>query len=205
MYKILRQIVKNIIDNLIVLECRFVRQEVHIKKRVLIFRKDVLGDFVIFLPTIKYYREHYKDYEISLVVNSISMDLVPLFSFIDDIIVFNQKKFRTNFWYRRSFINTLARKGFDVAIYPVYSREKIGDLIMKATRAPRVLDFKTITVPEGLNELDKNMVFVSKVVGKSCEALFPTVDTLLLDEINWSPKNMWCLFQDLEQHTKCGS
>lgn len=181
----LRQIVKNIIDSLIVFECKFVKQDTHAKKRVLIFRKDVLGDFVIFLPTLKYYREYYKDYDISLVVSSMSLELVPLFSFIDDIIIFDQKKFRTNFWYRRSFIKNLARKGFDVAIYPVYSSEKIGDLILKATRAPKVLDFKTIIVPESLNELDRNMAFVSKVVGKPCLALFPTVDVALLGRMDF--------------------
>ncbi|MEK7568564.1 MAG: glycosyltransferase family 9 protein [Patescibacteria group bacterium] len=169
-------------DNLIALECRFVRQEIHKKRRVLIFRKDVLGDFVIFIPTLKYYREYYKDYDISLVVNSVCAELTPLFPFIDDVIIFDQKKFRTNFWHRRAFIKNLAQKGFDVAIYPVYTSEKIGDIIMKDTRAPKVLDFKTIAIPDSLNELDKNMAFVSNVVGKPCEALFPTIDVSLLDK-----------------------
>lgn len=175
-----RLIIKNIVDNLIALECSFVKQETHAKKRVLIFRKDVLGDFIIFLPTLKYYRECYKDYEISLVVSSMSLELSSLFHYMDDIIPFNQKKFRTNFWYRRAFIKNLSRKGFDVAIYPVYSSEKIGDLIMKATRTPKVLDFKTISIQENLNELERNMAFVSKVVGKPCPALFPTIDVAIL-------------------------
>ena len=177
----LRQIVKNIVDNLIALECQFIKQETHTKKRVLIFRKDVLGDFIIFLPTLKYYREYYKDYEISLVVSSMSLELASLFSCIDDIIIFDQKRFRTNFLYRRAFIKNLAKKGFNIAIYPVYSSEKIGDIIMRAARAPKVLDFKTILIPEDLNELDKNAAFVSKVVGRSCTVLFPTIDVSLLD------------------------
>lgn len=182
----LRKIIKNIIDTLIVFECLFIKQELHTKKRVLIFRKDALGDFVIFLPTLPYYREYYKDYDISLVVSNLSIEeLKPLFSFIDDIIIFNQKKFRTNFWYRRFFIRSLVKKGFDIAIYPVYSSEKIGDIIMKATRANKILDFKTITVANDLNELDKNMEFVSKVVGKHCDAQFPTINVSLLDKKNF--------------------
>lgn len=177
-----RLIIKNIVDNLIALECSFVKQETHAKKRVLIFRKDVLGDFIIFLPTLKYYREYYKDYEISLVVSSMSLELSSLFPYMDDIVPFNQKKFRTNLWYRRAFIKNLSRKGFDVAIYPVYSSEKIGDLIMKATRAPKVLNFKTISIQENLNELERNMAFVSAVAGKKCVASFPTVDVSLLDK-----------------------
>lgn len=178
----IRQIIKNIIDTLIVSECLFIKQDTHSKKRVLIFRKDVLGDFIIFLPTLPYYRECYKDYDISLVISNMSAGFSPLFSFIDDIIIFDQKKFRTNFWYRRSFIKNLVKKGFDIAIYPVYSSEKIGDTIMKATRAQKILDFKTITISNDLNELDRNMAFVSKVVGKTCTALFPTIDVSLLDK-----------------------
>lgn len=181
----LRQITKNIIDNLIAFECQFVKQETHAKKRVLIFRKDVLGDFIIFLPTLKYYREYYKDYDISLVVSNMSLELTTLFSFVDDVIPFDQKKFRRNLWYRRAFIKSLAQKGFDVAVYPVYSSEKIGDLIMKATRAPKVLDFKTILIPKDLNELERNMSFISKVVEKPCHASFPTIDVALLNRKNF--------------------
>lgn len=177
-----RLILKNIVDKLIALECLFVRQENHAKKRVLIFRKDVLGDFIIFLPTLKHYREYYKDYEISLVVPSMALGLIPLLSFIDDIIIFDQKKFRTNFWYRRAFIKNLARKGFDVAIYPVYSSEKIGDIIMEATRAPDVFSFSNVHVEDGLNELDKNMSFVSKIVGEKCQADFPTINVSRLSK-----------------------
>ena len=52
---------------------------------------------------------------------------------------------------------------------------------MKATKAKSILDFKNILVEEGLNEMDKNMSFVSKVVGKKCEAIFPTIDAELLE------------------------
>lgn len=176
----LRKIIKNIVDYGILLESLFVKQEVHSKKRVLLFRKDVLGDFVIFLPTLNYYREFYKDYEISLVVSDMCIGLAPLFNYMDDVIVFNQKKFRTSFWYRRSFIRGLAKKGFDIAIYPVYSSETIGDLMMKATRAREILDFKTVSIDPILNELDKNMAFVSKVTRKTCIAKFPTINTSIL-------------------------
>jgi ADP-heptose:LPS heptosyltransferase len=178
----IRNIIKTIVDHLILLECLFfTRQSKHSKKRVLLFRKDVLGDFVIFLPTLKYYREYYKDYEITLVVSDMCIGYKPLFTFIDDVIEFNQKKFRSSFWYRRSFIKNLAKQGFDIAIYPVYSSEPVGDLIMKATKAPTVLDFKKVIVDEHLNEMDRNMSFVSEVTKKKCEATYPTIDISKLD------------------------
>ncbi len=189
-----KNIIKKIIDFWIEFECLFVHQEKHNKKRVLLFRKDVLGDFIIFIPTLAPYREYYKDYEISLVVSSMSLGLSPAFPFIDKIIAFDQKKFRTNFWYRRNFIKNLVRKGFDVAIYPVWSREPIGDLIIKSTRANEKITFETtykyndyiynkiIYIPDDLNEIDRNMAFVSKVTGKPQRVSFPTINSDLFNK-----------------------
>jgi ADP-heptose:LPS heptosyltransferase len=191
----IRSFIKRTMDFWIELECRFVRPPKADKKKVLLLRKDVLGDFIIFIPTLALYREYYKDYELSLVVSNMSQGLSPVFSFVDKIITFDQKRFRTNFWYRRSFIKALAKGGFNIVIYPVWSREPIGDLMVKVTKAAEKITFKTcddkndsiyskiIEIPASLNEIDRNMAFVSRIIGKKYEAVFPTIDIKLLNSV----------------------
>ncbi len=181
-------------DSIIAFECKFVRPEKHAKKRVLILRKDVLGDFIVFSPAMPYYREFYKDYELSMVLNTMARGLAPLFHYVDNIISYDGKKFRTSFLYRRAFMKNLAKKDFDVVVHPVYSRETIGDLMVRVTRAKETIAFKAtydhndkqytkiIKVPENIDEVSRNMAFVSAVVGKKCEAHFPTIDINLLDK-----------------------
>lgn len=91
-------------------------------------------------------------------------------------------------------MKNLAKKGFDVVVHPVYSRETIGDLMVKITRAKETIAFKTtydyndkqytkiIEVPADLDEVSRNMAFVSAIVGKKCEAHFPTIDVNLLEK-----------------------
>ena len=191
-----RQLLKNIMDGYIAFECRFVKVIKHDDKRVLIFRKDVLGDFILFLPTIKLYRDYYRDSRISLVVNTLVTDLIPNFSYIDDLIIFDQKKFRTNFWYRRNFMHNLKRQGFDIAIYPVYSREPIGDLLINITEAKEKISFKNepskrdstytrlIESDPLLNEIERNMAFAREVTNLKTRLAFPTIDVKLLPQEN---------------------
>ncbi len=198
----IRQIIKKVMDSYIAFECKLViKSELHQKKRLLLMRKDALGDFIIFSPTLKLYREYYGDYEINLVINPLAADLIPALPFIDNYIVYNQKKFRTNFWYRRTFMHDLKKKGFDIAIYPVYSREPIGDLFIKITEAKEKITFKNnstsrdivytslIEIDPSLNEIERNMAFARKVTGLEKKLTFPTIDINLLAKSDIDLKN----------------
>lgn len=203
---IARSIFKGIMDTYISIECwilRFTRglpqNPFHTsntrKKKVLILRKDVIGDFILFIPTLKYYREFYKDMEVSLVVNTVAMELLSQFSFIDVIIPYDGKKFRSNFFYRRKFMHNLARQGFDIVVHAVYSREYIGDRMVRVTGAEETITFRSdrgsmktdndylriINVPEKLNEPERNMYFAREVTGLDCALRFPTLDIQKFD------------------------
>ncbi len=190
----LRSLFKHLVDSLISLECRyFTRRERSTEQRLLIFRKDGMGDFIIFYPFLKYYRAHFKDYRISFVLPTVARDLKPLLTMVDEVIEFDAKQFSGNFWYRRAFIKNLVRQNFAVAIYPVFSREPMGDLIIKLTGAPVRIGFAknskdrkfytdTFALPEdGRPEIDRDAAFTEHVIGRTPPVTFPTIDPSLFD------------------------
>jgi|APGre2960657423_1045063.scaffolds.fasta_scaffold07033_4 heptosyltransferase-1 len=179
---LLRLIIRTIVDLSITFESLFICPEKHPnERRILILRKDGLGDCLIFYPTLKAYREFYKDAQITLVFPSIFKSLEPLLSNMDHVIWFDHAAFRSDFKYRRSFMHNLKRRGYDIAIYPVYSQEYIGNKMMKVTRAEKVFTFdkvKTLNV----SELSRNINFAEYITGKKINVNFPTISTESLPE-----------------------
>ncbi len=197
MKQILRNSIKAIMDTYISFECTCIRLFISPQKeKILILRKDVIGDFILFIPTLKHYREYYTGKELHLVVNTVALELKSQFSFIDNIIPYDGKKFRTNFWYRRSFFHRLAKEGYTTVIHAVYSREYIGDRMVRATGAKDTITFKAelgdmytdsqytriIDTPKELTEPERNMYFVSRVIGKEVHVIYPNLDIELFDD-----------------------
>lgn len=199
----LRTIFKKIIDNIIFLESLFLRREKHIQKRVLILRKDTLGDYILFYPTLSSYRRKYSDAEITLVISSLFRDLEPLLSSFEHVIWFDAKKFSSSFLYRRKFLLDLSRKGFDIAIQPTFSREPMGDFMIVVTgaqerigvdgdctastedekRRNNTIYTRLVTIPNSiLTELDKNIAIAEKITGEHIHVVFPTIDYALFQE-----------------------
>ena len=56
---------------------------------ILIIRDDRLGDLILTLPIINKLKENFPNSRITVVISSVSRDLVSHFKFIDDFIVFD--------------------------------------------------------------------------------------------------------------------
>lgn len=191
----IRQLLKRIIDTLIKLESFFVRQDNTDSKKLLILRKDTLGDYVIFYPTLKYYRQLYPQHEITLIVSKIAESLIPKFKkSIDNFILFDSRQFSSNFFYRRNFLLNLKKNNFSTAIYPVYSREKMGDFMVWLTNAKEKIGSssnnkkadkiytKLINVPDQIKtEFEIDQYFI-KELGADVQVTFPTIE--LTDQEN---------------------
>lgn len=157
-------------------------------------RKDGLGDCIIFYPLLKYYREHFKDAELTLIFPTYFKSLLPLLQDMDQVIWFDHGEFSSSFTYRRTFLLNLKKRGYDVAIYPVYTREPIGDFMMKFTQAKEVIGFKNdgrtqsfytrlISIsPNLLNELERNEFFTHEITGNTVQVEFPSIDVTVLPQ-----------------------
>lgn len=185
MKKYLKNLARDAIDHIILAESVFHHKEKHAKQRVLILRKDGLGDCILFLPFLQVLREHYRDAEITLVFPDYCQSLAPLLRSMDTVVWFSHRKFARDFFYRRSFLLKLKRAGFDVAIYPVFTRETAGDRMMRIAGAAETIGFaqpgerlynRPVQAPQHLAlELERNAYLVKEITGREVSVTFPTI------------------------------
>ena len=197
-----KEALKSIVDSVILAEALFVRprkKPADEKRKVLILRKDGLGDCIVFYPTLKAYRRYYKDADITLVFPKYFESLAPIVGkdLADRVIWFDHKAFSSDLLYRRGFLLDLYRQGYDVALYPVFSRESIGDKMMRMTRAKERIGFdgdpsvqgetaklkgdrsytRLISPPPAIRlEIERDRYFAEKVTGTRCDIGFPAFD-----------------------------
>ncbi|MBN1396969.1 MAG: glycosyltransferase family 9 protein [Bacteroidetes bacterium] len=113
------------------------------RKGVLIIRTDLIGDFILFSPALKYLRKKYDGMNISLVVQNVAGGIAEENTYIDDIIILNKKKYRLNMIYRILFLWKIRKRRFRIAINAVYSRDIISDEIALWTNAEEKIGWDT--------------------------------------------------------------
>lgn len=110
-------------------------------KRIFIIRTDAIGDFILFLPSLRYIRIKYPEYFIMLVLQDRVSELAANSPYIDEVIPFNQLKYRRNLIYKMKFLFRLRKKSYEVCLNPQFSREHIGNEICLWIRAQEKIAF----------------------------------------------------------------
>jgi ADP-heptose:LPS heptosyltransferase len=103
---------------------------------VLVIRGDGgIGDFVLFLPSLRELRRHYAGSKFTLLVGSESAAIASSFTDVDEVIPFEVRRYRLDLAYRIRLIQQLRRRQFDVALNPIYSREPLTDELLYCSGA----------------------------------------------------------------------
>ncbi|MBU1863541.1 MAG: hypothetical protein KKH94_07770 [Candidatus Omnitrophica bacterium] len=157
-------------------------------RKILIVRPDSIGDYILFSGFLKYIREAYRDYFISILLQEHVAELARDCPYIDEITPFNRQKFITERVYTQEVMRNLRSKKYSVVLYPVYSRDVVGDFITLECGAPVAITFKgdnsnmnqsmrlqnnkyytrCIRVRKDiLNEFERNKIFAKTLVKKS--------------------------------------
>jgi ADP-heptose:LPS heptosyltransferase len=105
------------------------------KNSVLLVRLDLIGDFVIWLDAAKEFKSIYPNKNIMLYANSTWASLAEKLSHWDQVISVDVSRLRVDPLYRLSLLVQTHWRGFGIAIQPTYSREYVGDLVIRATQA----------------------------------------------------------------------
>lgn len=105
------------------------------KNSVLLVRLDLIGDFIIWLDAAKEFKKLYPNKRIVLYAHSSWAPLAEQLSYWDQVIAIDVPRLRSDDLYRLGFLIKTHRCGFAIAIQPTYSREYVGDLVVRATRA----------------------------------------------------------------------
>lgn len=101
-----------------------------LRPKVLIVKTDGIGDFVIFSGSLPYYRKLYPNAHIAIIVRQYVAELAQACPYIDEVIVNHTQPMVDDQNYAAEFINRIRAAKFDVAICPIYSRDKVSDIIM---------------------------------------------------------------------------
>jgi ADP-heptose:LPS heptosyltransferase len=102
---------------------------------VLLVRLDLIGDFVIWLDAAKEFKNIYPNKRIVLYANSTWAALAEKLSYWDQVIAVDVPRLREDCLYRLGILIQSHWRRFDIAIQPTYSREYVGDLLIRATQA----------------------------------------------------------------------
>lgn len=155
-------------------------------------RLDHIGDFLLWAPTAKYYRESFPDHHITLIGNKKWSDLSSFLPFWDDFIaVEGSDLYQTdiNNWY------------FDIVLNTQYSRTRESDYLIKSLKAKQ----KIAALSAGPNyardqfehsnkiysslfsvdnsfkhELQRNFEILNSFTGKKWEATFEGISCIKL-------------------------
>ncbi len=102
---------------------------------VLLIRLDLLGDFVIWLDAAKEFRKIFPNSKITLYANNAWLDLARDLPYWDEVVGTDVPRLRSDSVYRLSTLLKIRRRGFGAAFQSTYSREYIGDLLVRASGA----------------------------------------------------------------------
>lgn len=159
---------------------------------VLVIKLEVLGDFIMFLPSLKYYREYFKGQKITLLVDSpLNKKIAEKYlteGLIDSVLLLDSRSFIKNPLSRIIFGKKLYRLNFKTAIYSNYYRRFLGDFLIDITGAEEKIGFngfgfekysdkrmldvytKTVSIPHEIKtEFERYKHFVETITNKKID------------------------------------
>ncbi len=108
---------------------------------LLLVRIDLIGDFILWLDSARAYKTLYPEYKITLAVNSACMELARTLPYWDEVISIDVSRLRSNELYRLAVLTKVRIARFSVALQPTYSREWVGDMMIRATAAKQRIGY----------------------------------------------------------------
>ncbi|MBN2590858.1 MAG: glycosyltransferase [Sedimentisphaerales bacterium] len=140
-------------------------RQIQPKQKILIVRPDAIGDYIIFSSSLKYFKKLYPDARIHILVQKRIAELARPCPYIDEVITFeSREKIINDSEYAGQIIRRLQEYKFDIAINPVYSRDKVGEFLTLNSSARELIasigDDTNISMEQRL----KNNSYYTKII-----------------------------------------
>lgn len=91
------------------------------KLKVLIIKTDALGDFILFTPALRAYRDLYPSAHIVLIVRKPTLPLAELCPYVNEVWEYNPARYKNNLQRRWYWFWRLSDGKFDIAIDAIYT------------------------------------------------------------------------------------
>ena len=134
-----RTLLKKIIDTIIFLESLFLCKETHTQKRVLILRKDTLGDYILFYPTLSSYRKKYSDAEITGEHVHVVFPTIDYKLFQEETALQTQKEYELE---NGKYVIFFPGSGTRFKVWPVEKFAEIADYFIEKKITPVICGSK---------------------------------------------------------------
>jgi ADP-heptose:LPS heptosyltransferase len=108
---------------------------------LLLVKLDLIGDFVLWLDSAKVYHSIYPNHRITLAVNHSCFELARALPYWDEVVAIDVAALRANDTYRIKALSALRRRNFSITIQPTFSREFVGDLVVRATKSEQRIGY----------------------------------------------------------------
>jgi len=104
---------------------------------LVIIRVDNIGDFVLWLPSVRHLLENYPSYRsAALICNQTCVDFAKATGLFSQVIGIDLRRFVRDLGYRLRLIRQVVQLGAEIAIQPTYSRVFLtGDSLIRASHA----------------------------------------------------------------------
>lgn len=115
------------------------------QKRILIVKLDAIGDYILFRNFLEEIKKDpkFSNYKITFLGNIVNKKIAESLDskFIDEFIWLKKKNILFKPFYFFSILNNI-KYHFNLILYPCYSREFIGDLVVKYSKADEKIGFR---------------------------------------------------------------
>ena len=142
--KVFKIIVSQLLYILVIVKFRFKKKNKSTNKTLLIIKLDAIGDYVLFRNFLEEIRTSstYKDYKITFLGNSVVKDLSETLdkAFVDEFIWIKKRNVFKNPLSILKIADLIYNK-FNTTIHATYSREFIGDLLVKLSGSETRIGF----------------------------------------------------------------
>ena len=107
----------------------------HVAHTILIVRLDLIGDFILWLAAAKELKRIYPASHLTLYANSTWSSLAARLPYWDEVVAVDVPRLRSNDLYRLKIFLGIHWQAFNIAIQPTFSREYVGDMVVRASAA----------------------------------------------------------------------
>lgn len=169
------------------IDCLLIKKNSSFKENedILIVRIDGIGDFFIWLNTIKYYKIIYPNRRLTLLCSNAVKSIAKELNFFNKIKTIDREKFIKNYKYRYEELKKFSKKKYNLLLSPIYSRDFFSlDWLVKSIEAKEKIGFLGDTVNikgvlkkisnkwytrliltnlENSVELEKNYIFLKEI------------------------------------------
>lgn len=147
---------------------------------IVIIKLDAIGDFLIWLDSASYYPRLFEGQKITLICNKACEEIAKQTKYFDEVIAIENKRFETEYQYRKQVLEMLGQRSFQILLQPAFSRTIDMDLLACSIPAAEKIAF---TADESRINLSRFLAFpkTKKILDSFYDKRIPATQECMME------------------------